>query len=162
MGWWWGHYSDVIMSTMTSQINYLFRHKSKKTSKLRVTGLCARNSTVAGEYPVQMANNAENVCIWWRHHEEGLWSVVKNTHDQMPDQMSLRSVPQRMVTGVICWKSGAGYDVKIRYFDIKPKPGEGGTKPIFSIPFFSPYSTIVKINVSYWISRSYSTGVTAV
>ena len=22
-----------------------------------------------GEFPVQMASNAENVSIWWRHHE---------------------------------------------------------------------------------------------
>ena len=45
----------------------LFRHRSKKTSKLRVTGLCARNSPEAGEFPAQMASNAENVSIWWRH-----------------------------------------------------------------------------------------------
>ena len=29
----------------------LFRHKSKKTSKLRVTGLCVGNSPVTGEFP---------------------------------------------------------------------------------------------------------------
>ena len=40
----------------------------KKTSKLRVTGLCAVNSPVSGEFPAQMASNAENVSIWWRHH----------------------------------------------------------------------------------------------
>ena len=26
-------------------------------------------SPVAGEFPAQMASNAENVSIWWRHHE---------------------------------------------------------------------------------------------
>ena len=46
----------------------LFRRRSKKTSKLRVTGLCAGNSPETGEFPTQMANNAENVSIWWRHH----------------------------------------------------------------------------------------------
>ena len=53
------HYNDVIMSAMASQItsltvvlaNRLFRRKSKKTSKLRVTGFCAGNSPVAGEFP---------------------------------------------------------------------------------------------------------------
>ena len=35
-------------------LNRLFRRRSKKTSKLRVTGLCARNSPGT---------------IWWRHHE---------------------------------------------------------------------------------------------
>ena len=35
----------------------------KKTSKLRVTGLCARNSRGTGEFPAQMASNTENVSI---------------------------------------------------------------------------------------------------
>ena len=50
-------------------LNRLFRRRSKKTSKLRVTGLCAGNSPVTGEFPAQMTSNAENVSIWWRHHE---------------------------------------------------------------------------------------------
>ena len=48
--------------------NRLFRRRSKKTSKLRVTSLCAGNSPVTGEFPAQMASNAENISIWWRHH----------------------------------------------------------------------------------------------
>ena len=32
-------------------LNPLFRHGSKKTSKLRVTGLCEGNSLVTGEFP---------------------------------------------------------------------------------------------------------------
>ena len=39
----------------------------KETSKLRVTGLCAGNSPVIGEFLVQKASNAENFSIWWRH-----------------------------------------------------------------------------------------------
>ena len=49
-------------------LNRLFRRRSKKTSELRVTGLCAGNSPETGEFPAQMASNAENVSIWWRHH----------------------------------------------------------------------------------------------
>ena len=49
-------------------LNRLFRRRSKKTSKLRVTGLCAGNSPETGEFSAQMASNAENVSIWWRHH----------------------------------------------------------------------------------------------
>ena len=49
-------------------LNRLFNRRSKKTLKLRVTGLCAGNSPAAGEFPAQMASNAENVPIWWRHH----------------------------------------------------------------------------------------------
>ena len=63
------------MNTMASQITsltiiystvYLFL--SKKTSKLCVTGLCAGNSPVTGEFPGQRASNAENVSIWLRRH----------------------------------------------------------------------------------------------
>ena len=46
----------------------LFSYRSKETSKLRVTGLCAGNSRVTGEFPAHKASNAENVSIWWRHH----------------------------------------------------------------------------------------------
>ena len=49
-------------------LNRIFRRRSKKTSKLRVTGLCEGNSPVTGEFPAQGASNAEKVSIWWRHH----------------------------------------------------------------------------------------------
>ena len=48
--------------------NLLFRRRSNETSNLRVTGLCAGSSPGTGEFPAQMASNAENVSIWWRHH----------------------------------------------------------------------------------------------
>ena len=54
-------------------LNRLFRRRSKKTSKLRVTGLWAGNSTGTGEFPSQMASNAENVSIWWRHYDKEPW-----------------------------------------------------------------------------------------
>ena len=57
-------------------LNRLFRRRSKKTSKLRVTGLCAGNSPVTGEFPAQWASNAENVSIWWHHHGQ-TYSQVK-------------------------------------------------------------------------------------
>ena len=57
-------------------LNRLFRRKSKKTSKLRVTGLCAGNSPGTGEFSAQMASYAENVPIWWRHHD----SVYRFVH----------------------------------------------------------------------------------
>ena len=56
--------------------NRLFRRRSKKTSKLRVTGLCAGNSPGTGEFPAQMASYAENVSIWWRHHEMNTFSAL--------------------------------------------------------------------------------------
>ena len=53
-------------------LDCLFRRRSKKTSKLRVTGLCVGNWPGTGEFPAQMASNAENVSIWWRHHVIGI------------------------------------------------------------------------------------------
>ena len=55
-------------------INHLFMTKSKKTSKLCVTGLCEGNSPVTGEFPAQRASNAENISIWWCNHDS-LWST---------------------------------------------------------------------------------------
>ena len=49
-------------------LNCLFRRRSKKTSKLHVTGICAGNSPVTDEFPAQMASNTENVSIGWCHH----------------------------------------------------------------------------------------------
>ena len=49
-------------------LNRSFRRRSKKTSKLHVTGLCEGNSPMTGEFPSQRASNAENVSISWRHH----------------------------------------------------------------------------------------------
>ena len=65
------------MGTVASQITSLTIVYStvysgadkKKTSKLRVTGLCEGNSPVTSEFPAQMAGDAEIVSIWWRRHE---------------------------------------------------------------------------------------------
>ena len=57
-------------------LNRLFRRRSKKTSKLRVTGLCVGNSLVIGEFPAQMDSNAENVSIWWRHQVKTIWMAA--------------------------------------------------------------------------------------
>ena len=64
--------SQITSLTIVS-LNRLFRHRSKKTSKLRFTGLCAGTSPEDGEFPARMASNTENVSIWWRHHAKGRW-----------------------------------------------------------------------------------------
>ena len=50
-------------------LSRLFRRRSRKTSKLRVSGPCVGYSPVTGDFPAQMVSNAENVSIWWRHHD---------------------------------------------------------------------------------------------
>ena len=57
-------------------LNCLFGRRSEKTSKLRVTVLCAGNSPGTGEIPAQMASNAENVFIWWRHHDSSACQLL--------------------------------------------------------------------------------------
>ena len=57
--------------------NRLFRRRSKKTPKLRVTGLCVGNSPGTGEFPAQMASNAESLSIWWRHHAPMFHRVIE-------------------------------------------------------------------------------------
>ena len=64
-----GHDSISNHQPYDCLLNRLFRRRSKKTSKFRVTGLCVGNLPVTGEFPAQMAGNAENVSIWWRHHD---------------------------------------------------------------------------------------------
>ena len=57
----------AVASQITSlTIVYSTIHSAqiKETSKLRVTGICAGNSPVTGEFPAQMASNAENAFIW--------------------------------------------------------------------------------------------------
>ena len=61
------HHSDIIMSAVASQItgvsivlNRLFRRRSKKTAKIRVTGLCEGIHRWSVDSPTK-ASNAENV-----------------------------------------------------------------------------------------------------
>ena len=68
----WRHNERDVVSNhrrLDCLLNRLFRCRSKKASKLRVTGRCEGNES-SGD-PSQRACNAENVSIWWRHHEIG-------------------------------------------------------------------------------------------
>ena len=58
--------------------NRLFRRRSKKAPKLRVTGLCEGNSPVTEEFPAQRASNGKNDSFWWRHHVSS-WLPVYNS-----------------------------------------------------------------------------------
>ena len=76
----WHHYNDIVLRAMSTLhwrhngrefisndqsygclLNRLFWRILKKTSKLRVTGLCKGNSPGTGEFPAQMASNADKV-----------------------------------------------------------------------------------------------------
>ena len=82
------------ITSLTSVNSNFYSGRSKKTSKLHITGLCAGNSPVTcevpaqrpetwsfdvffdpvtGEFPAQMASNVENVSIWWCHRDSCHW-----------------------------------------------------------------------------------------
>ena len=69
------HYYGVIMGTIASQSPALrlfapqfIQTLIKENIKVpRHWPLCGE-FTGTGEFPAQMASNAENVSIWWRHH----------------------------------------------------------------------------------------------
>ena len=61
-------------------VNRLFGRRSKKTSKLRTTRLCAGISPRTGEFPAHMASCAENVSIWWRYDVERCHISVAKEH----------------------------------------------------------------------------------
>ena len=70
------YYDDVIMSAIASQITsltivystvYPGADQSKHQSSVSLAFVC-------GIHPAQMASNAENVSIWWRHHTKVSWS----------------------------------------------------------------------------------------
>ena len=110
------HYNDIIMSSMASQITSLTivystiysRRRSKKTSKLHVTGLCAGNSPMTGEFPAQMASNMENISIWWRHHAQSVPPVVRKQSVKWPFwvvsnvlKCSIWDIPDFCTTGAL-------------------------------------------------------------
>ena len=68
------HYSDVIMTTIASQITsltivysavYSGADQSKHQSSASLAFVCGPGT---GQFPAQMASYAEDVPIWWRHH----------------------------------------------------------------------------------------------
>ena len=72
---WIDHYNDAIMGAIASQITSLTiiystvyssadQRKRESSASLAFVG----NSPGTGEFPAQMASNAENVSTWWRHH----------------------------------------------------------------------------------------------
>ena len=75
----------------------LFRRRSMKTPKPRVTGLCEGNSPVTGEFPTQRARNKENISFWWRHHFIAI-DEVKETQWLQKTVLCVMFVKNR-----ICW-----------------------------------------------------------
>ena len=76
---------SAIASRMTSLTVYSVA--DQKTS-IRVSDRCEENSPGAGDFPAQRTSNAENVSIWWRHHEKiGQCLCKYNSDDNIFDNV---------------------------------------------------------------------------
>ena len=115
-------------------LSRLFRRRSKKTSKLRLTGLCGGNSPVAGGFPSQRASFAENVSICWRH--AGITPTpTPIPRDDMSSQWPTATKPNKslkyscklfsnqwstmwscLVMSLSRWSTPFRYDVSVRTF----------------------------------------------
>ena len=95
----YSHYSVVIMGAMASQITsltivYLILNSGADQRKHQSS---ASLVFVTGEFPAQMASNAENVSIWLRHHVLTDWDVA------WPE-----SGPVVFFTDIQCWLASWG------------------------------------------------------
>ena len=60
--------SQITSLTIVYSTVYSDADQRKHQSSASLLGLCSGNSPATGEFPAQMASNAQNVSIWWRHH----------------------------------------------------------------------------------------------
>ena len=140
----------------------LFGCRSKKTSKLRVTGLCAGNSPVTGEFPAQMASYAVNVSNWWRHHEVFAARVSYNFTILITDCMyhkdrpwmilskAIALMPSVIVSKVACisWRHLTSRAHVINNFSIKP--GLSAVKTRWHHILFTTIINTLHHNSKFW------------
>ena len=95
------HYNDVIRTAIASPITSLtiiystvYKRRSKKTSKLRVTGLCEGNPLVTGEFPAPRASDAgmfpfvDVILVNWVLYH-GVRTRVSGWHDITASDLTL-------------------------------------------------------------------------
>ena len=97
-----GHDSVSNHQRLYCLLNRFFGRRSKKTSKLRVTGLCEGNSAGTGEFPAEMDSYVENVSIWWRHHVE---FVISTGFGAVSDEKCQLGTPSVYICDIF-WKQG--------------------------------------------------------
>ena len=91
-------YSDVIMSSMASQIISLtivcttvYSDADQRKHQSSTSLAFGRNSPVTGEFPAQRTSNAENVSIRWRHRVE-FYIVIFERESQQPTMPQCRGM----------------------------------------------------------------------
>ena len=98
-----GHDSVTNHQPRDCLLNRLFRRRSKKTSKLRVTGLCAGNSPGTGEFPAQMASNAENVSEQ-QHRKHQSYALLPSAEGIIYSNIWKKSTQQPFHSSVHSWE----------------------------------------------------------
>ena len=91
----WHHNGRDSISNHQSReclLSRLIRRRSKKTSKLHVTGLCAGNSPETGEFPAKRTSNVENVSIWWHHGGFGSQLSCCYLKEGLPSLLTHKSI----------------------------------------------------------------------
>ena len=101
-----GHNSVSNHQPHDCLLNRLFRRRSKKTSKLRVTSLCEGNIAGTGEFPAQMTSNMENVSIWWRHHDKDAVLLVSEYPVHIFQRNCWLFIVRTGWTGLDTWSAG--------------------------------------------------------
>ena len=162
----------------------LFRRRSKKTSKLHVTGLCQGNSPVTGEYPAQSASNAENVpfddvisnccnlnfvipntlqwMVTWAIPIKCVWWIPINL---VTDKLAY----VRVITRVYCTYKQHQIYIYMHWFNFifsplwywSLRPGMGVTKAPLVNFSVSKIFHLAKVPAIFFESLSYLTGMTA-
>ena len=112
-------------------LNRLFRRSSKKTPKLRVTGLCE------GWIPAQRASNAEKYSIWWRHHANKWVLVFHEVGFQLPDPYQCWEIIENENIYV---QHNEGSGMYFKFSDFQNKQWICQSLPV--LPFGSPISSI--------------------
>ena len=87
----------IVYSTVYSGTDEI-KHQSSAS-----LAFCAGNSPVTGEFPAQNASNAENVSIWWRHHELMHWyNMTGNKKLMLPQIKDIGNTWLTSFAPVIC------------------------------------------------------------
>ena len=83
--------SQIISLTSVYSIGYSGADKKKHQSSASLAFVRGIRP-VTDEFPAQMTSNAENVFIWWRHHEyfafdPVYWLYLWKVHSLLPDDI---------------------------------------------------------------------------
>ena len=143
--------ASLITGVSIVYLTVFLKYRSKKPLKLRVTGLCERNSLVTDEFPAQRASNVENVSIWWRHHvpihPSDLFRIDPSSGKIYTTQsMAGHSSPspyQLRVKATNPMDGRQSNSTSVTIWVLSPSPGSGSLGPMFLSP--SPSNPEVQI-----------------